>query len=148
RRQNCQHLDDFLTEVFDDALTGSPAMTVAQAVQLLSANQIEALLGCIPAGSPAPAAEQDLLELLGTIDGMGLAGPVAVDPAGRARGDLGGGVRALGGDVVAGDLGGACRSLAGLSNKVADYQRKGKLSAAQAATLGGAVADVQGILGC
>src|SRR5262249_36833867 len=139
-KQACQNLDDFVAEVFDDVLTGSPVTTVAQAEQLLAANQIATLLGCIPADSKAPAADQGLLELLGTIDGTGLADAVT--------GELEGSVRDVGTQVVDDDQTGACRSLASISEKIADHGSNGRLPAAQAATLGGAVAGVQGLLGC
>jgi hypothetical protein len=81
-----------------------------------------------------------VVELVGTIDGMALDASVT--------GDLEGSASEIGMQVVDGDQGGACRSLAGLSKKIGDYRSKGKLTSPQAATLGAAVAGIQGVLGC
>jgi hypothetical protein len=139
-KQACDHLDHFLQRVLDEESGPKPKLTVAQAEQLLSANQIEALLGCIPPGSPAPAAERDVLELLGTIDGLGAERHVADDLSRRAG--------EVGRRVMDGNARDACRSLADLSRKVADLRSHGKLTAPQAATLGAAVAQLQVLLGC
>ena len=112
----------------DQAGKTNPKLTVEQAKQLLSANQIEVLLGCIPADSPLPAAELDLLDLGGTIDGLGLERALADD--------LGNRVREAGKHVAGGSLKDACRDLSGLSRKIAEQAEKGKLPVAQAAVLG------------
>jgi hypothetical protein len=135
-KEACDHLDAFLKQVFDQAGAGKPKLTIAQAEQLLSANQIEALLGC----KPSPAAEQDVVELLGTIAGMGLDKPVADD--------LDGQVREIGKHVVEGNAKDSCHSLADLSKKIGDLRSQGKLTAAQAATLGDAVKEIESLLGC
>jgi hypothetical protein len=139
-KQSCDHLDKYLQQVIDQAGVGGSRLTLAQAGQLFSANQIEALLACIPAGSPAPAAEQDVLDLVGTIAGMGLDKPVADDLDRRARD--------VGEDVVDGSADDSCRSLGDLAKKIADLRSHGKLSTTQAATLGAAVAQLERLLGC
>jgi hypothetical protein len=63
RKDACNHLNQFVVKVIN--LSGTK-LTTAQAHQLLSVNQIEALLGCIPAGSPAPAAPAQAAILQGT----------------------------------------------------------------------------------
>ena len=83
------------------------------------------LLGCIPAGSPLPSAEQSLLELGQTIGDFDLDKAVAADLSGR--------VRDAGKDVATGNVKNACRDLSGLSKAISAQAAKGKLSAAQAA---------------
>jgi hypothetical protein len=137
--QACHHLDDFLTEVFDDVNTGNPALTFAQANGLLSANQIEAALGCIPAKSPAPAPEADTLALIQAIAAMSLG-------KGSTANVLDNEARTLGKDIVDGS--GACRDTADFAKLVADLGRQGKLTSAQAASLTAAVDAIAAELGC
>ena len=127
--------------MIDEAGKDKPRLTFAQAQQLLSANQIEALLGCIPAGSTRPAAEHDLLALMRTIDGFGLDKPVANDLGNHAR---------QAGQQIADRRrqGTPATSSSELSKKIADLKKKGKLTAAQAATLDDAVADIAREVGC
>src|SRR4029077_13718676 len=69
----CQQLDGFLLQVLAQAGKVNPTLTVAQAKALAApANALEGSIGCISPTSPAPAAEQSLLGLLGTIDGFNL----------------------------------------------------------------------------
>ena len=123
----CHELDEFLRRVMDQAGKKNPRLTFEQAAQLLSANQIEALLGCIEADSPVPAAELHLLELGRTIDGL--------DVDNGTADELGNRVREAGKQLAVGKLDESCRHLAGLSKKIAELAEKGKLTAAQAATL-------------
>ena len=102
-------------------------------------NQIEALLGCIPAGSSRPAAEHDLLALMQTVDGLDLDEPVGDD--------LGNRVREIG-EQVAGDEKNTCHSLADLSKTIGELKAKGKLTAAEASTLRDAVTEITAELGC
>jgi hypothetical protein len=136
--QACDHLDAYLLDVIVSA--GGGSLTFAQAEQLLSANQIEALLGCIPAGSTAPAAEQASLELRATIAGMGLDKSTANDLDAR--------LATIGQQVVNGNVNGACSSLSDLSNRVDALQSQHKLTAAQAGTLHDGVSELGGLLGC
>ena len=126
--------------MLDQAGKNNPKLTVYQAEQLLAANQIEVLLGCIPASSTAPAAEVALLELGATIDGLGLEKGLADD--------LGNRVRETSKKVADGKTGDACHQLGDLSKKIAEQAVKGKLTAAQAAELNAAVAHIGTQLGC
>jgi hypothetical protein len=138
----CNPLDDFLAKAMDSALQKNPKLTVDEARQLLSANQIEVLLGCIPADSPAPAAESDLLDLGATIDRMEIDQGLADD--------LGNRVREIGKQVATGHFDQACHQLSDLSKKIADSTggKKPKLTAAQAALLRAEVANTSAGLGC
>ena len=103
-------------------------------------NQIEALLGCIPAGSTRPDAEHDLLALMQAIDGLAVDKPVS--------NDLGNHARHAAQQVALRDDRHACHELSELSKKIAEQAKKGKLTATQAATLNDAVADISAELGC
>jgi hypothetical protein len=137
----CGELDEFAADVIDGAGKPKPKLTIAQARQLLSVNQIEAALGCIAASSGRPAAENDVLTFIETVDGYGLTDPKGSDLAKRAR-EIG--------ERVANDdrLDKACRGLDDLSKRIADVRKKNRLTAGQAATLGGIVDDIARELGC
>ena len=103
--------------------------------------EIEILLGCIPADSPNPKAEGDLVDLMSTIGGMGLSKGEEdglTNKAGDAAKQLADGH---------GDQ--ACKKLAELAKKIADdTDKKNGLTAAQAATLTTAVNQISSDLGC
>jgi hypothetical protein len=124
----------------DQAGKKNPKLTFEQASQLLSANQIEAALGCIEADSPVPAAELHLLELGRTIDGLEVERGTADE--------LGNRVREVGKQLAVGKLDDSCRHLAELSKKIEQLAQRDKLSAAQAAQLGDAVEQISAELGC
>lgn len=117
-------------------------LSFAEAVQLLdAANAIESEVGCIPAGSPRPAAEDDLIRLMQTIAGMGLAKPEADGLTGMARDAA----RRL----VGGPISDVCTKLAALSARIAhDTGKKDGLTSAQASTLSSAVGAIRAELGC
>ena len=71
--------------MIDQAGKKDPKLTVAQAQQLLSVNQIETLIGCLPAGSPIPKAESDLLDLGAVIDGLSIDKGLADDLGNRVE---------------------------------------------------------------
>ena len=109
-------------------------------MQLLSANQIEALLGCIPADSTRPAAEADLLTLMQTIDTLRLDKDVANDLGNRAR--------HVAQQVAKRDDKNACHEVSDLSKQIADLKKKGKITAAQAGTLDDLVSRISREVGC
>jgi hypothetical protein len=139
-KEACGRLDDFVRQVVDQAGKNHPRLTFAQAMQLLSVYQIEALIGCVPAGSAEPAAEQDLVALMRTVDGLDVAKGVGDE--------LGNRVRELAKHVPAGKARETCRGLADLSKRIADLKRGGKLTAEQAATLNDAAEGIATELGC
>jgi hypothetical protein len=136
----CNALDDFLQQVIDDAGNNKPKLTVAQAESIVAAaNQIETVRSCLPAVSPKPGAEQDVLALIGTVDGMGLDN-------GFSNG-LESDIANIGGNVVGGPD--ACKPLGNLATKIgANIGKKNGLTAAQAATLNTAIAQIRSELGC
>jgi len=136
----CGQLDDFAAKTADAAGKSDPRLTVAQAEAVLSAYQIEALLGCVSSASREPEAEHDLLTLSAAIDGLGLGKQVADD--------LGNRVRTIAKELPGGNRAASCRSLRNLSGRIADLERKGKLTAEQASTLRNAVAEISDELGC
>jgi len=136
----CDRLDDFLRDTLDEAGKDKPGLTIAQAAQLLSANQIEALLGCIPAGSTRPAAEVDVLTLMQTIDTIGLDKDVANDLGNRAR--------HVAQQIAKQDDPNACHELSDLSKQIADQKKNGKITAGQAATLDDLVSRITREIGC
>jgi GH35 family endo-1,4-beta-xylanase len=138
----CHQLDEFLVRVMDQAGKNNPKLTVEQAEQLLSANQIEALLGCIGIDSGVPAAEHGLLELGATIDGLAIDKPLADE--------LGNRVREIGKQVAGGHADQACHQLSDLSKKIADSAaaKKPRLTADEAALLQADVAQIGADLGC
>jgi beta-glucosidase len=140
QKDACKQIDDFLVKVLDQAGKNNPKLTVAQAEQLLYANEIEINLGCLDPASPVPKAERDLLELGATIDGLGLEKGVADD--------LGNRVREASKQLAQGKLDQSCKQLSDLAKKIDEQARKGKLTPAQQALLGGEVAAISTDLGC
>jgi len=138
----CNQLNEFIRTVVDQSGKNNGKLTVAQAEQLLSVYQIEVLLGCIPADSPNPQAQVDLLELGAGIDGLGLDAGLANDLGNRAR--------ETGKQLAVGNLAGTCSQLNGLSNKVDTEagKKNPKLTAAQAAWLHASVDAIKTELGC
>jgi hypothetical protein len=128
-----------VNSVFANVGGPKPMLTVAQALSLLSVNQIEATIGCIGWDSVAPAAEGDLLGLVATIEGMNLDN-------GFSNG-LESDVANIGGNVVGGTD--ACKPLGNLATKIgANVGKKNGLTAAQAATLNATIAQISSELGC
>jgi X-Pro dipeptidyl-peptidase len=139
QKDACQQLDGFLLQVLAQAGKVNPTLTVAQAKALAAAaNALEGSIGCLSPTSPAPAAEQGLLGLLGTIEGFNL-NPGVENPLTNQ-------VRETNKNVVNGS--GACSSLTDLTAQIGDLAGKHKLTAAQAAQLLSAVASIRGTLGC
>jgi hypothetical protein len=135
----CGPLNAFVNSVFANVGGPKPKLTVAQALSLLSVNQIEATIGCIGWDSAAPGAEADLLGLVATIDAMGL-------DTGFSNG-LESDVANIAGKVVGGPD--ACKPLGDLAAKIgANVGKKNGLTAAQAATLNAAIAQISSELGC
>jgi Peptidase family M1 domain len=136
----CNQLDGFLTDVIDELGKPKPRMSFGQGVQLLSVNQIEMLVGCIPSGSPLPEAELDVITLIHTIETLDLK-----DGLDHELTDL---ARQAGEQIVQGDAKHACHNLSDLSEKIAEQAKKGKLTSAQSATLDAAVAKLSRDIGC
>ena len=140
QKDACAKLDAFLRNVLDEAGRDRPRLSFARAEQLLSANQIEALVGCIPRGSTRPNAEHDLLMLMQTIDGLAVDKTVA--------NDLGNDARHVAQQVALRDDRNACRAASDYRDKIQEIRAKGKVTAAQAATLDDAVAQISREIGC
>ena len=139
-KNGCPKLDDLLHATIDNA--GRRGLSYAEAVQLLDAgNALGSVLSCAAAVPPKPAAVDDLVGLLATIDGMGLKKPEADALSDRTR--------AAAQTVVEGPLSKSCQKLAELAARItADTGKKDKLTAAQGATLSAAVAAIKLKLGC
>jgi hypothetical protein len=140
QKDACNELDLFVQDVLNEAGKDKPRLTYAQADQLLSVNQIETLLGCLARGSTRPDAEHQVLELMRTIDALGLEKSVANDLGNRAR--------HVAQQIAAQDDKHACKEAADFSDKVADLKRNGKLTAAQAAVLDAEIGAIERDLGC
>ena len=140
QKDACNELDLFVQDVLNEAGKDKPRLTYAQADQLLSVNQIETLLGCLARGSTRPDAEHQVLELMRTIDVLGLEKSVANDLGNRAR--------HVAQQIATQDDKHACKEAADFSDKVADLKRKGKLTAAQAAVLDAEIGAIERDLGC
>jgi hypothetical protein len=138
----CGQLSDLLKAAIDQAQRGPGGLSFAEAGQLLDAvNAIGVGLGCVQVSSPRPQAEGDLVKLMATITGMGLAMPESDDLTNRARNAAE--------QVVAGSPAGYCRAVGDLADKIrTDTGKPNKLTATQGATLLGAVAAISGELGC
>ena len=138
----CAGLGDFLQKVLDEAGHPNPKLTVAQAETIVAAaNAVESQIGCADASTAKPQAEQDLLALIGTMNGMGLENGVMNSLLARIR-DVG---RQLADDPAAD----ACRSLGDLSERITALTgKKNGLTAAQAAQLSAAVAHIAAELAC
>ena len=139
-KDGCPKLDDLLHATINNA--GNKGLSFAEAVRLLDgANAVGAALSCASAVPPKPAAVDDLVELLGTIDGMGLKKPEADGLFDKTR--------EAAHAVVDGPSSKACQKLADLAAKIAaDTGKKDKLTAAQGATLSAAAAAIRTELGC
>jgi hypothetical protein len=126
----------------DQAQKGPGGLSFAETIQLLDAtNAILRGQGCVPAGSPRPQAEDDLVTLMQTIVGMNLNKPESDDLTKRARDTAK--------NVVEGNPAVYCMTLSDLSAKIAaDTGKKNKLTAAQGTTLSAAVAAIGAELGC
>jgi hypothetical protein len=138
----CPKLNDLMRMALDHAGKGAGELSFDETVQLLDAsNSIEVLLGCVPASSPNPKAEDDLVALMSTIDGMSLSGGEANALTNKARDAAK--------QLVGGQGAQACQTLAALSTKIAnDTGKKNGLTASQAATLTAAVSQISSDLGC
>jgi hypothetical protein len=140
----CGDLDGFVQQVFDEAGGNRPGLTIAQAKKILATvSSVEGSIGCDDgdAAIPKARAEQDVLGLIDTVNGMSLDNGLAGDLRGKLV-DVG---RQLAGDPTAS----ACHGLADLTRQIDD--RSGKpngLTAAQAATLKAAGAAIAAELGC
>ena len=151
----CGPLRDFVQEVLDQAAAASPGLTMDQAGQLLSVDVIEIELGCITPPDTGPwvspqtigqafagdlqAAQGDLLDLAGTIDGFSLDQQTAaglLDDAAAAA------------DQTVAHGPAACDTLAALTKTITSDTRNGTLSADQAATLNGSLSQIRPELGC
>jgi hypothetical protein len=134
----CGKLDQLLVAGIDAA--GTRGLSYGETVQLLDlANRLGALFACTPAGSPNPAAEADLVGLLGTIEGMGLSNPETTALQGKAR--------AAATKVVTGPN--ACKAIGELAARIAnDTGKPNRLTEAQGATLAAAVSRISTPLGC
>jgi hypothetical protein len=136
----CHGLDDFLQKVIDEAGTENAKLLIAQAGAIvLAGNRIETALGCIPAGSPKPGAEQDVLALIGTINALALQN--------GTENDLRSSVRNIGKQLASDSVASACLTLGDLAKKIVDQTGKG-LNTTQAAQLQAAVAHISAELGC
>jgi Asp-tRNA(Asn)/Glu-tRNA(Gln) amidotransferase A subunit family amidase len=140
----CGGLDDLLQRLLDEAGQERPRLTLAQAESLVATlNDVEGSLGCNDDDAlvPKAQAEQDVLALVGTVDGMPLDKALA--------NDLRNTVRDAGKQLVHQPVANACRALADLGKKIADRTgKKNGLAAAQAATLEAARAALATELGC
>lgn len=117
-------------------------LSFGEMVQLLdAAYEIEGEVGCIPAGSPRPAAEDDLVGLMQTIAGMGLSRPEADGLTGM--------VRDAAKQLVGGPISQVCTKLAALSQRIThDTGKTNGLTAAQASILAAAVGAIRAELNC
>ena len=131
-----------LKDVIDGAGKPKPKLTFAQAHQLLSVNQIEALLGCIPAGSGAPDGrarhahvDADGRQLRAS--GSGRQRPQRTRPARSAS-------------SIAGDEknDNACHGLDELSKKIADRRRRTSSRQRRPRRSTPVVAEISRAIGC
>src|SRR4029079_4664181 len=128
KKDPCGELGKFAKDVINGAGKPNPKLTIGQAHQLLSVNQIESALGCIPAGSDQSTAEHDILTFIETVDSFGLPDPTGNDLTNKAR--------KIGQRIAHDDThDNACHGLDELAKKIADNARKNKLTASQAAAL-------------
>jgi hypothetical protein len=138
----CPKLDDLMRNALDHAGKGKGELSFDETAQLLDAtNSIEILLGCIPADSPNPQAENDLVALMSTIDQMGLTNGESDALTNKARDAAK--------QLVDGQADKACKTLAALTTKIADDTgKKNGLTSSQAASLTAAVNEISSHLGC
>ena len=135
----CHSLDEFAKSVLDQAGKANAKLTRADAALLLSVNQTETLLGCLPAGSFTPNAETALNALGAKVDGLGTD---------EALNELGNLVRQAGKFLAEHKTGAACRTVGDWNGVVASLASRGKLTPAQAADLTGAVDGILIGLNC
>ncbi|MEN3361363.1 MAG: amidase [Mycobacteriales bacterium] len=138
----CGDLDDVLRAVFGAA--GRPGLTVAQAKTIVATvTAVEDLsLGCNDpdAGLPTAQAQQDVLDLIGTLTAMPLD-PAVTSSLRTAMSDAGA--------LIAGSpIPQACRAVQDLGRKITDAGRRHDLSAAQAAALQAGRATISTELAC
>ena len=139
QKDACQQLDGFLLQALAQAGKVNPTLTIAQGQALVAAaNALEGSVGCLSPASTAPAAEQSLLGLIGTIEGFNL-NPGIENPLTNQ-------VRDANALLASGES--ACSSLTDLSTQITSLVGRQKLTAAQAAQLRSAVASIRDILGC
>jgi LmbE family N-acetylglucosaminyl deacetylase len=135
----CSAVEELLLETIDNA--GERGLSFAEALQLVeTANRIGAELACHPVGSPNPGAVVDLVELMGTIDGMSLSESETNTLLGKTR--------TAAGKVVTGPARAACTALSDLASRIASDTERGRLTPAQGAALTAAVNVIRGDLGC
>jgi hypothetical protein len=141
-RSPCDQLDHVLSTAIDKAGRHTGGLGFAQAIRILdTTNRVERLLGCAAAVPGGAAAEDGLVSLLGTIDGMSLS-------SGESN-SLSAKVRDVAGDVLSGPPAAACAALGGLDSDIAaDIGKRNKLTSAQGATLTAAVDAVRIGLAC
>jgi hypothetical protein len=151
----CLPLRRFAGEVLEQAAAASPGLSMDQAGQLLSVDGIETELGCITPPEPGPwvspqtigqafagdrqAAQVDLLDLAGMIDGFGLDQQITT-------GLLTDVAAAAGQTVSPGPA--ACDTLAALARTITTDMSNGGLSAGQAAALDESLSQTRTELGC
>jgi hypothetical protein len=138
--QACEKLDDFQEHVVNHV--GKEGLSYTEAGALLhSANQVGALLGCMTAVPPTPAALEHLLALMGTIDGMGLSNGEANDLLGKTS--------EVAKKLIDHQGYQTCKKLGDLQKQIEkDTGKPNKLTAAQGATLTAAVTAIGTELGC
>ena len=135
----CDHLDHFLEAVFEGAAKEDPQVSIADAKNLVAAaNDIELSIGCFAPGSPRLGGEPKLLDLIETINSLGLNDAVATNLRNRARD--------AGKDLVDGKN--ICKRLTDFHAVIAKMLNKGMLTAPQASQLDVAATDVEVELGC
>jgi hypothetical protein len=139
QKDACQQLDGFLLQALAQAGKVNPTLTVGQGQALVAAaNALEGSIGCLSPTSTAPAAEQSLLGLIGTIEGFGL-NPGIENPLTNQ-------VRDANAELASGDS--ACSSLTDLATQIDTLVGKHKLTTAQAAQLRSTLGSIRGNLGC
>jgi hypothetical protein len=136
----CEKLDDNAELVLDNA--GLNGLSYTEAVQYLDAsNRVGALLGCTTAVPPTPAALDHVVQLMGTIAGMGLTASEASSLTSLTR--------EIGKKLVDHQAFQACKKVGDLRARIAaDTGVAGKLTAAQGATLAAAAAAIGAELNC
>jgi hypothetical protein len=139
----CQSLGQFAQQVFQDTLGNNPGLTIAEAQSYLaSANTIATNLGCATPTATEAAAEQSVLGLGATVNGLGVASNVV--------NDLEGPLQNSGNDLTKGNTNNVCSDLTQFAQKATQDSTGNNpgLTAAQAAAL---IANKQAIattLGC
>jgi hypothetical protein len=138
----CGGLSDFLRKVIDEAGKENPRLTVGQAQTIVAAaNSVEGQIGCADASTPKATAEQDLLALVATLDGMSFHEGLAHR--------LLDGVRAVGMQLAEGTVANACDALGDLTEQIGEQTgKKNGLTASQAAQLSAATSQIAAVLAC